>query len=119
MNGGFGTREAAGSAPNAVIQLNQWASFGQTKLPATLDLKAAGARRAPEYLPSQCKHCADRRVWVNRPVFMQNPHRNSPNRGNTWESPSALNTMTLSREWQSKQPRRIVAGRWLNYVVTP
>jgi hypothetical protein len=40
MNGGFGTTDAAGSAPDAVIQLNQWASFGQAKFSATFDLKA-------------------------------------------------------------------------------
>jgi hypothetical protein len=40
MNGGFGTADAAGSAPNAVIQLNQWASFGQATFVATFDLNA-------------------------------------------------------------------------------
>jgi hypothetical protein len=40
MNGGFGTTDAAGSAPSAVIQLNQWASVGQAKFIATFDLNA-------------------------------------------------------------------------------
>jgi hypothetical protein len=40
MNGGFGTTDAAASAPGAGIQLNQWASFGQAKFIATFNLKA-------------------------------------------------------------------------------
>jgi len=40
MNGEFGTTDAAGSAPGAVIQLNQWASVGQAKFIATFDLNA-------------------------------------------------------------------------------
>lgn len=40
LNGGFGTTDVAGSAPSAVTQLNQWASFGQARFTATFDLKA-------------------------------------------------------------------------------